>query len=163
MIPNKNTAAPVSRAWVEISLNNIGGNYRQIKQTVKPADVMVVLKANAYGLGILPIASYLHHIGVKRIGLAEARESITLTKLKNLDCQILGALLPEEIQMRKFGKKYINISAATIQRSKRIKACLKVLELFFFSVLSSAESGNIAFPIGYVRKKIVLAIIAAIA
>ena len=39
------------RAWVEVDLGRLRGNYCRISESVKPAKVLCVLKANAYQLG----------------------------------------------------------------------------------------------------------------
>ena len=40
------------RVWVEVDLGKLRENYRRIAGSVKPAKVLCVLKANAYGLGV---------------------------------------------------------------------------------------------------------------
>ena len=40
------------RVWVEVDLGRLRENYRRIAGAVKPAKVLCVLKANAYGLGV---------------------------------------------------------------------------------------------------------------
>ena len=58
---------------------------------------MAVLKADAYGLGALPIAETLVKSGVARFGVAGAREAITLRRRFPLPVHVLGGLLKEEI------------------------------------------------------------------
>ena len=40
------------RVWVEVNLKTLVANYRKIVAKAKPAKVLCVLKANAYGLGV---------------------------------------------------------------------------------------------------------------
>ena len=61
-----------------------------------PAKVLAVLKANAYGLGILPIAQALKAEEIQGFGVAEPREALAIRKL-GLPVHILGGLLPSEI------------------------------------------------------------------
>lgn len=84
------------RVWVEIDLATLVDNYRHIAAAVAPARVMAVLKANAYGLGGLPVARALASAGVARFGVAEPNEAFELAPL-GLPVQILGAVLPEEL------------------------------------------------------------------
>jgi len=86
-----------SRIWLEVNLKAIQDNFKQIAKTVHPAKVMVVLKANAYGLGILPIAKALKEAGAFRIGVAEINEVFPIVENLNIPVQILGSLFPEEI------------------------------------------------------------------
>ncbi len=87
-----------SRVWIEIDLKKIEKNFKTISKTVYPAKVMAVLKANAYGLGIYPIANRLKKAGLSRIGVAEIKESMPVKKL-SLPIQIIGGLLPQEVEM----------------------------------------------------------------
>ena len=47
------------RVWVEVNLKSLRRNYLRIANAVKPAKVLCVLKANAYGLGVEPYAAAL--------------------------------------------------------------------------------------------------------
>jgi len=84
------------RVWLEIDLGRLISNYRKIRTAVAPAEVLAVLKANAYGLGVLPIARALSEAGVKQFGVAEPYEAMQLLPLKST-VQILSSILPEEI------------------------------------------------------------------
>ena len=84
------------RVWLEISLDTLIQNYRKIREAVAPAEVIAVLKANAYGLGVLPIAEALIKAGVNMFGVAEPYEAMRLLPLGK-SVQILSSVLPEEI------------------------------------------------------------------
>ena len=51
------------RVWLEIDLETLVRNYQKITEAVAPCTVLAVLKANAYGLGVLPIAEALARAG----------------------------------------------------------------------------------------------------
>ena len=84
------------RVWLEISLDTLTQNYRKIADAVAPASVLTVLKANAYGLGVLPIAQALAKAGASGFGVAEPYEALQLLPLGK-PVQILSSILPEEI------------------------------------------------------------------
>ena len=84
------------RVWLEISLDILTQNYRKIADAVAPAQVLAVLKANAYGLGVLPIAHALAKAGAAGFGVAEPYEALQLLPLGK-PVQILSSILPEEI------------------------------------------------------------------
>jgi alanine racemase len=86
-----------TRVWVEIDLKAIRQNFNRISRTVRPAKVMAVLKANAYGLGILPIAQALVEAGVFRLGVAGLREALLISRKLRIPVQILGSMLKSEI------------------------------------------------------------------
>lgn len=88
----------MSRIELFIDLKVIVHNYQQIEKTVSPAGVMAVLKANAYGLGLVPIARVLDEAGVSRFGVASVEEAIALREITTKPIQILGDLLPHEVQ-----------------------------------------------------------------
>jgi len=85
------------RVWLEISLDTLTQNYRKIADAVAPADVLTVLKANAYGLGVLPIAQALAKAGASGFGVAEPHEALQLLPLGK-PVQILSSILPDEIE-----------------------------------------------------------------
>ena len=86
-----------ARVWLEIDLGVLQANFRRIARAVAPCQVIGVLKANAYGLGALPIARALHQVGCQRFGVAELNEGFGLADI-GADVQLLGAVLPDEIE-----------------------------------------------------------------
>jgi alanine racemase len=89
-----------SRVTLTVDLKAIGRNFAQIRKTVKPAQVMAILKANAYGLGAKSIAQALITAGVNRLGVAELKEAsqiIPVAKEAHIPVQIIGGLLLSEI------------------------------------------------------------------
>ena len=85
-----------SRVTLDINLDKLRNNFRAITQTVHPCKVMAVLKADAYGLGAVNIASALHNAGVVAFGVAELNEALELLKY-GIPVQLLGNILPCEI------------------------------------------------------------------
>ncbi len=91
------------RVWVEIDLAKLRANYRRIAAAVKPARVLCVMKANAYGLGVEPYAAALATTDCAGFGVAEPFEALELRKMqfKNAKAmkpvQILSSILPDEI------------------------------------------------------------------
>jgi alanine racemase len=92
------------RVWVEASLGKLESNYRRIAAAVKPARVLCVMKANAYGLGVLPFARALAATDTAGFGVAEPFEALQLVdamsagRLPSKPVQILSSILPDEIQ-----------------------------------------------------------------
>ena len=80
-------------------------NYRRIVAHVKPMEVLAVLKANAYGLGVAPYANALASAGCRHFGVAEPYEALKLIRVlssrglksNSLSIQILSSVLPDEI------------------------------------------------------------------
>jgi len=87
---------PKPRVWLEINLKAIQNNFKTIAQKVAPLNVMCVLKANAYGLGVKKISEALKEAGATCFGVAELREAQEINN-NGIPVQIIGGLIPEEI------------------------------------------------------------------
>lgn len=94
------------RVTVEIDLKALVRNYRRIVARVKPAKVLCVLKANAYGLGVAAYAKSLVDAGCENFGVAEPFEAMELKSVlarssrsggRKVSIQILSSILPDEI------------------------------------------------------------------
>lgn len=84
------------RVVLTINLDTLAANYRALCGVASPCAVMPVLKANAYGLGVGPVARALVAAGAPRIGVAEPFEALELADL-GVPVQILSGILPDEI------------------------------------------------------------------
>ncbi len=89
--------------WAEIDLGAIRYNLRQIKKLVgsgirSSPKIMVVVKANAYGHGLVEVAKTLQNSGVHSLGVATLDEAIVLrTEGIKLPVLVMGAILPGEV------------------------------------------------------------------
>ena len=63
---------------MEVSLDNFRHNYRVIRDHVKPSRVISVIKANAYGMGAVPVAWALKSEGADFFGVATPDEAVEL-------------------------------------------------------------------------------------
>jgi alanine racemase len=63
---------------VEVDLMRLTENFRAIRRYVAPAKVMPILKANAYGHGLLRIAQLMEELRADYIGVAVLEEGILL-------------------------------------------------------------------------------------
>lgn len=69
------------RVFAEINIDYIEDNLKAIKEYVGyDKEVMVVIKADGYGHGAIPIAKYLFEAGINSIGVATINEAIALRK-----------------------------------------------------------------------------------
>lgn len=66
------------RTWAEIDLTQIERNFWNIKAHVGEADVLCVIKANAYGHGSVPVAKRLQAAGAAYFGVATVPEAVEL-------------------------------------------------------------------------------------
>ncbi|MBQ9727183.1 MAG: alanine racemase [Kiritimatiellae bacterium] len=94
----KNTSVN-SRVVLEVDLGTLERNFRKIAEGVAPLGVVAVLKADAYGLGMGPIARRLGAAGAAGIATAELAEALAAQAATGgrVPVGILGSLLPDEI------------------------------------------------------------------
>jgi alanine racemase len=71
---------PARPTWVEIDLDAIANNVRLLAQMAAPARIMAVLKADAYGHGMVKIARTALNNGAAWVGVATLGEGITLRR-----------------------------------------------------------------------------------
>ncbi len=62
------------RSWAEIDLEAIKYNVRILRQHIAPSQFMAVVKANAYGLGAIPIAKAVLEAGASALAVSSYEE-----------------------------------------------------------------------------------------
>ncbi|HHV30243.1 MAG TPA: alanine racemase [Clostridium sp.] len=68
-----------NRAWAEVNLDNIAHNVKEIRRiTDKKAEIMGVVKADAYGHGVMEVTRTLLDNGVTRLAVSMLDEAIQL-------------------------------------------------------------------------------------
>jgi alanine racemase len=89
---------PVS-TWVEVDLDRFAGNLAALRRLDEtPREVLLVVKADAYGHGAVEIADAATHDGVAHLGVATLHEGIQLRQAgSTLPIMALSPLLPSEI------------------------------------------------------------------
>ena len=69
------------RTYIEIDLDAIERNYRQALRLLGPGTrLLCVLKANAYGHGLVPVARFLQSLGADGFAVSCAREALSLRR-----------------------------------------------------------------------------------
>ena len=88
---------PFRRCWVEVDLNAVRHNVAAIREHVGPnVGIMAVVKANAYGHGVVELARELRYL-VEMFGVASVAEALQLRRVApGTGIVILGPALPEE-------------------------------------------------------------------
>ncbi len=96
-IQNAVATVPSAKAVMTISLPAIQENYRLIHKKSAPAQTGAVIKANAYGLGLPPVAKALWAAGAREFFVAWPDEGIALREaLPESVIYILNGILPGE-------------------------------------------------------------------
>ncbi len=79
---------PARPTWVEIDLEAIANNVHLLAEMVRPAKILAVLKADAYGHGMVKVAHTVLNNGASWVGVATLGEAITLRQA-GVDAPIL--------------------------------------------------------------------------
>src|SRR5688500_4365823 len=83
---------------VEVDLDVLAGNYRAIAAHVAPARVMPILKANAYGHGLVEVGRAVERLGAPYVGVAYLEEALHLRQRGlRLPVLVLGGVLGAQI------------------------------------------------------------------
>ncbi|HTZ11111.1 MAG TPA: alanine racemase [Candidatus Margulisiibacteriota bacterium] len=86
--------------WAEVNLDNLSYNFRQIKKLLfADTKVMVTVKADAYGHGLIPVSRKLASSGIDWLGVASIDEGIKLREAGiKLPILVLGLILKKNIE-----------------------------------------------------------------
>lgn len=88
----KNALRP---AWVEINLNNLDFNIKNIKNKIGDRELIGVIKADAYGHGSIKVAEVLRDNGCKTFAVATLHEAIALREAGADEEIIILGLTPD--------------------------------------------------------------------
>ncbi|MDD5561943.1 MAG: alanine racemase [Candidatus Omnitrophica bacterium] len=85
--------------WAEVNLNNLGHNFKQVKSLLQPqTKVLVTVKADAYGHGLVPVSQRLVESGVDYLGVASIDEGIKLRKARiKIPILVMGLTLKRDL------------------------------------------------------------------
>ena len=88
------------RVWADIDLDALTFNLARIRECLSAGtEIMVVLKADAYGHGAVPIARHLDGEGVWGFGVGDSHEALELRAAGiSRPILILGAIIEDEIE-----------------------------------------------------------------
>jgi alanine racemase len=84
------------RCWAEIDRDALRHNARVVRERIGAAEMLAVVKANAYGHGLMGCAETLAE-QVQLFGVANLEEAVALRERFHLPVIILGPSLPEEM------------------------------------------------------------------
>jgi len=119
------TRARYRPTWADVDLKALEHNYIQVKRLAgKDVQMMVVVKANAYGHGTVEISRVLEEMGVNYLGVATTDEAVRLRDhgIKT-PVLILGSVLPEEVKIAR--DRDITLTLCNHEILKEIKALAK--------------------------------------
>jgi alanine racemase len=97
-MPDKNKIG-YRPTWAEVNLNNLEHNFKQVRLRLRTqVKVLVTVKADAYGHGLIPVSKRLAASGVDYLGVASIDEGIKLRKAHiKTPILVLGLILKQDI------------------------------------------------------------------
>jgi alanine racemase len=111
---------------IEVDLQQIERNYRAIAAHVAPASVMPILKANAYGHGLIEVARRLEQAGARYLGVAYLEEALRLRQHGvHTGVLVLGGIVGS--QLPRFIENDLSITASSVDKLQAIEACAAAL------------------------------------
>jgi alanine racemase len=115
LISNQGVVRPTQ---LEVDLDRVAANYRLIASHVgRP--VMAVLKANAYGHGLVEVAARLEREGAPCLGVAYLEEALVLRERGvSAPILVLGAIMQNQIPL--FLQNDITLTASSLEKLRQI-------------------------------------------
>ncbi len=122
-LPEQGVVRPTQ---VIVDLDALVHNFRLIRQWVRPARIMAILKANAYGHGLVPVARLLEALGVDYLGVAVLEEGIVLRRAGiRTPILVLGGILGSRIPL--FLKYHLTLTASSVEKLRQINEAAEAL------------------------------------
>lgn len=104
---------------VEVNLQRLRENFTAIKEKVGKSLIMPILKANAYGHGLVRIAKLMEDLGADYLGVAVLEEGVLLRELGiKLPILVLGGIIGNQIPL--FIENDLTITASSPDKISQI-------------------------------------------
>ncbi|MCP5101267.1 MAG: alanine racemase, partial [Chloroflexi bacterium] len=117
--PTITTNGVLRPTYVEVDLDRLTANYRAIETAVSPATVMPILKANAYGHGLVEVARHIVSLGVPYLGVAYLEEGILLREAGiTAPILVLGGIIGNQVPL--FLQHDLTLTASSIEKLEQI-------------------------------------------
>lgn len=118
--PTISTAAALRPTHVQVDLERLTRNFGAIQQHVGSAMVMPILKANAYGHGLVRVGQHMQAIGAKMIGVAYLEEGILLREAGiSTPILVLGGILGSQAPL--FLEYDLTLTASSLEKLEQVE------------------------------------------
>jgi alanine racemase len=105
---------------IEVDLDVLAANYRAIAAHVAPARIMPILKANAYGHGLVEVARVVERLGAPYVGVAYLEEALRLRQHGvRLPVLVLGGILGSQIP--RFLQHDVTLAASSVDKLRAVE------------------------------------------
>jgi len=113
------------RAFVEVNLNAISNNINLIKSKTS-AQILAVVKADAYGHGLVPVAKCAIDAGATWLGVALLEEALTLRE-SGISAPIISWLAPPSSDFKKAIELDIDLAIPSLRHLELVLAAGKAV------------------------------------
>ncbi|HEU4371427.1 MAG TPA: alanine racemase [Methylomirabilota bacterium] len=104
---------------VEVSLARLAENFRAIQAAVAPAAVMPIVKANAYGHGLVAVARHLVALGAASLGVAFLEEAVALREAGvRVPILVMGGIFGDQVPV--FLRHGLTLTASSVDKLRHI-------------------------------------------
>ena len=111
---------------VEVDLSRLTANYRAIQAHVAPAAVMPILKANAYGHGLVEVARHMQSLGAPYLGVAFLEEGILLREAGvTTPILVLGGIIGNQVPL--FLEHDLTLTASSVEKLGQIEEAARAM------------------------------------
>ena len=108
------------RTWTEIDLGALARNLGVVREAAGEAAVMLVVKADAYGHGAVPVSWHLLQRGVHALGVGDSNEALALREAGiTAPILILGAVVAGELEDVIRGEIHVTVHSGDRVRALR--------------------------------------------
>ena len=117
--PTVSSNGVVRPTQVEVNLTRLTENYRAIETAVSPATIMPILKANAYGHGLVEIAKHVVSLGAPYLGVAYLEEGILLREAGvEAPILVMGGIIGNQVPL--FLQHNLTLTASSTEKLQQI-------------------------------------------
>ncbi len=112
---------------VKIDLTAIRHNFESLQQISGDASLMCILKANAYGHGLIQVATFLQKLNAQYFGVAYLEEGIMLREAGiKTPILVMGGIIGDQIPL--FLEYDLTITASSVDKLRLIESCAQEIE-----------------------------------
>lgn len=124
--PSLSNSAGLRATRVEVYLDALAANLKAIQAHVGSAAVMPILKANAYGHGLVRVGQLMQSLDVKMIGVAYLEEGILLREAGvRMPILVLGGILGSQAPL--FLQHDLTVTVSSLQKLEQVDAAAATL------------------------------------
>ena len=118
--PTISTREALRPTFLEVDLEKISSNFAAIQKHVGEPMVMPILKANAYGHGLVRVGQHMQELGARMLGVAFLEEAILLREAGlSVPILVLGGILSSQVPL--FLEHNLTLTASSVEKLEQVE------------------------------------------